>query len=300
MYILPRIIFASLAIFAANTSMAQDNAADESEQFKIAALEALMAAPPDRALPLVAKVLAGNHSDEVKSRALFVLSQIDNAEAQSLLLETARTGNEKLKSDAIRMIGISGDPAALSGLADLYRSGSEEVRASVLEAYLIADDSNAVYEIAVNATDDDEFDAAVSMLGVMGASDELRKLRDHAGATESLIQAYALSDDFESLRELAIDGSDPERQLQAIQALGIVGSNEVGVALMEIYQGTDSADIKDAALQGMMLADYDEGVLELFRSSQSSAEKQELLRMLVIMDSDAALEVIDSAFDGGR
>lgn len=300
MYILPRIIFASLAIFAANTSMAQDNAADESEQFKIAALEALMAAPPDRALPLVAKVLAGNHSDEVKSRALFVLSQIDNAEAQSLLLETARTGNEELKSDAIRMIGISGDPAALSGLADLYRSGSEEVRASVLEAYLIADDSNAVYEIAVNATDDDEFDAAVSMLGVMGASDELRKLRDHAGATESLIQAYALSDDFESLRELAIDGSDPERQLQAIQALGIVGSNEVGVALMEIYQGTDSADIKDAALQGMMLADYDEGVLELFRSSQSSAEKQELLRMLVIMDSDAALEVIDSAFDGGR
>jgi HEAT repeat protein len=300
MHILPRIIFATLVIFAASSTAAQDTDVDESEELKIAALEALMAAPADRALPLVTKVLTGNHSDEVKSRALFVLSQIDNAEAQSLLLETARTGNAELKNDAIRMIGISGDPGALAGVAKIYSSGDAEVRESVMDAYLIADDSNAVYQIAVNTTDDEEFDSAVNILGVMGASEELKKLRDHAGASESLIHAYAMSDDFASLHELAVDGSDPERQLQAIQALGIVGGGEVDTALIEIYRGTDSEEIKDAALNGMMIADYDEGVLELYRSSKNSEEKQSLLRMLVLMDSDAAMDAIDSAFDGGQ
>ena len=298
MHIVPKIILAAIVLLAANTSAAQD--ADESEQLKLAALEALMMAPPERALPLVTKILAGNHSDEVKSRALFVLSQIDDAQAQSLLLETARTGNAELKGEAVRMIGISGDPAALAGLADIYKTGDADVRESVLQAYMISDDSNAVYEIAVNSTSDEEFDAAVQMLGVMDANEELSKLRDHKGATESLIHAYAISDDFESLHAIAIDASDPERQLQAIQALGIIGGDEVDKALLEIYRGADSEDAKEAALHGMMISDYDAGVLELYRDSSDPDEKRDLLRMLVIMDSDAALDAIDSAFNGDQ
>jgi HEAT repeat protein len=298
MHIVPKIILAAVILFAANTSAAQD--ADESEQLKLAALEALMMAPPERALPLVTKILAGDHSDEVKSRALFVLSQIDDAQAQSLLLETARTGNAELKGEAVRMIGISGDPAALAGLADIYKTGDADVRESVLQAYMISDDSNAVYEIAVNSTSDEEFDAAVQMLGVMDANEELSKLRDHKGATESLIHAYAISDDFESLHAIAIDASDPEQQLQAIQALGIIGGDEVDKALLEIYRGADSEDAKEAALHGMMISDYDAGVLELYRDSSDPDEKRDLLRMLVIMDSDAALDAIDSAFDGDQ
>ena len=38
-------------------------------------------------MPLVKKVLAGDNSDEVKERALFILSQIDTAEAHSMLLQ---------------------------------------------------------------------------------------------------------------------------------------------------------------------------------------------------------------------
>jgi HEAT repeat protein len=298
MHIVPKIILATLVLLAANSSTAQD--VDDSEQLKMAALEALMMAPSDRALPLIKKVLAGNNSDEVKARALFVLSQLDNTEAQSLLLETARTGNTRLKVEAVRMIGVSGDPAALAGLADIYATGDADIRHSVLQAYMISDDSNAVYEIAVNSTSDEEFDQAVAMLGVMDASDELTKLREYKGATSSLIHAYAVSDDFENLYALAIDASDTELQLQAIQALGIVGGDEVDKALVEIYRGTESEDVKEAALHGMMIADNDAGVLELYRASNDSEEKRSLLRMLVMMDSDAAMDAIDSAFDGDQ
>jgi HEAT repeat protein len=301
MQVLTKSILSLLVMMLVSTSFAQsDDAsnADESEQLKIAALEALMSSPPDRALPLVVKVLAGDHSDEVKIRALFVLSQIDLPEAQTALLETARDGSGELRLEAIRMVGIGGNEEALADLAAIYASGDGDVKESVLHAYLIADDSNSVYEIAASATSDEEFEIAVGILGAMGASEELRKLRDREGVSESLIHAYAMSGDFESLQALAIDASNPERQMQAIQGLGIVGGDEVNAALMEIYRGSDSADVKDAALHGMMVADYDDGVLELFRASQDGGEKRELLRMLVMMDSDAALAIIDETLSG--
>jgi HEAT repeat protein len=296
----PKLALLSITALMATASFAQSSDAEminESEQLKIAALEALISAPPDRALPLVKKVLSGNHSDEVKTRALFVLSQIDLPEAYALLLEAAKSGSGEFRHEAIRMIGIGGDADALAGLAVIYSEGDIHVRESVLHAYMIADETAAVYELAANATTDEEFESAVSILGVMGATEELRQLKDYKGNSESLIHAYAMADDYESLRELALDDSSPERQMQAIHGLGIVGGDEVNATLVEIYRGTESAEIKDAALHGMMVADYDQGMLELYRSSQDLGEKRDLLRMLVMMDSDAALEVIDAALD---
>jgi HEAT repeat protein len=303
MQLFTKLISSSFVIMFVSTGFAQSDdvsSVDDSEQLKIAALEALISAPPDRALPLVAKVLAGDNSDELKSRALFVLSQIDLPEAQNVLLDTATNGSGELKLQAIRMIGISGNAEALAGLTGIYATGDNDVKESVLHAYMIADDSDSVYRIAANATSDEEFEAAVGILGAMGANDELRKLRDKGGNSESLIHAYAIAGDAESLQVLAMDNSNPEQQIQAIQGLGIVGGAEVNATLLEIYRGTDSNDVKEAALHGMMVSGYDEGVLELFRASQDAEEKRDLLQLLVMMDSDAALAIIDETLSGNR
>ena len=292
--------------FAAMTSIAVASQAfaqsDDAEKLKIAALEALMAAPPERALPLAAKALQGDHSDEVKERALFILSQIDLPGAQDLLIETAQQGSGEIRLEAIRMIGIGGDSDALSRLGGIYDGGDEDVRDAVLEAYLIADDEEAVYELAVsaaNAGNDEDFESAVEMLGVMGAREQLRKLRESTGNSEALIEAYAISGDADSLRAIALDGSDPEVQAEAIEALGIVGGSEVNATLVEIYRTSDSEDIREAALEGMLISGYDEGVLELYRSSQDPVEKRELLEYLVVMGSDEIWDIIDSALEGG-
>ena len=65
-------------------------AQDDTDELRITALEALLMAPPERAMPIVQRVLAGDGSDEVKERALFVLSQMNTPEAQTLLIDTAR------------------------------------------------------------------------------------------------------------------------------------------------------------------------------------------------------------------
>ena len=147
----------------------------------------------------------------------------------------------------------------------------------------------------------DQFDEAVEMLGAMGALEELRALRERAGMSEGLIDAYAIAGDVESLKVLAMDNSNPELQAQAIQGLGIAGDDdEVGPVLVDIYRGSDSSDIREAALEGMLVADHDEGVLELFRQSENTAEKRELLQMLVMMDSEAVWDLIDSTLENDR
>lgn len=265
----PELILFLLALCAAAGAHAQsqDTQTSDAEQLKIAALEALIAAPGDRALPLVTKVLTGNHSDEVKERALFILSQIDLPEAHAQLLDLARNGSGELRIEAVRMIGIGGNSESLASLGGLYESGDPELRDAILEAYLIAGDSDAVFEIAMTAEGED-FEAAVEMLAVLGATDKLKLLRDRAGVSESLINAYAISGDVESLRELAADGGSPEQQSRAIEGLMIAGDNE--------------------------------GLLEIYRASNDIAVKRQVLEMLAVSGSDLVLDIIDEALGSDR
>jgi HEAT repeat protein len=283
-------------VTVANPAFAQ---ADD-EDLKFAAIEALITAPPERAMPIVQRVLASDASDELKSRALFVLSQMDTPEAQTLLIESARSSSGELQAEAIRMIGIGGNDDALAELNAIYANGDADVREAVLEAYLIAGDEDAVFQIAVNAQDPEAYEEAVEMLAAMGATDKLRELREQRGVSDALIEAYLIAGDLEELELLAADNSDPAQQMEAIEALGAAGGKEAGPKLAEIYRGADSADIREAALEGILISGNDEVMLELFRSVEDTQEKREILEMLVIMDSDAVWDVIDQTLENGQ
>jgi HEAT repeat protein len=293
-----RLILIFLALIAANSAVAQDDARDD-EALKMVALEALMSAPSERALPIVIRVLEGNGSDDMKEAALFILSQIDHPDASAQLLNMARSASGELRLDAIRMIGISGGDA-VDSLSAIFSSGDSDVREAVLEAYMIAGNSQGLYNIAINAENNDDFEAAVEMLGAMGASDELSKIRESAGVSDAIIDAYIISDDADAIRELALDGSDLEQQANAIEALGIVGADDAEALLTQIYRDSDSEFIKEAALDGLLIGDYDDAVLQLYRSSASTAEKRELLETLVMMDSDQVMDIIDETLAGDQ
>jgi HEAT repeat protein len=301
MYSFCRILFTltTAAALALPPMLAADDEPGDTEQLKAAAIEALISAPSERALPIVSRVLRGNDSDDIKEKALFVLSQIETQEAQDLLLDVARTGSPELREEAVRMIGINGSPEALAALGHLYREGDEDLREAVLEAYLIADDADAVLAIAEAATTADEFEAAVETLGAMNASEQLRALRGSKGTSEALIEAYAIAGDVETLRELALDGSDPRQQAEALHGLAVAGGSGVNEVLLQVYRGTEDEDLKEAALEGMLIADYDEGVLTLFQESQDPKEKRKLLETLVMMDSDAVWDLIDATLEEG-
>ncbi len=296
-----KLIFVVLVTFAMASVNAQDgNSARDKEELQMIALEALIHVPEERALPAVMKLLESGGSDELMESAMFVLSQMDHPDAAAALLSYAKTGSGDAQEEAIRMIGINGDAAAMAALGEIYASGDEDLREAVLEAYLIADDVDAVFAIAMAATDEEDYENAVETLAVMGAHEQLAQLRETKGSSEALIDAYIISDNYVELEKLARDSSDPDLQSEAIEALGIVDGENSEAVLLEIYKASDDEDIREAAIDGLFIGDYDQAILDLYRASTSTKEKGKLLEALVIMDSDLAMEVIDSALAGDQ
>jgi HEAT repeat protein len=267
------------------------------EELALAAMEGLMAQAPERALPIIKKVLAGSQTKLVKQRALFVLSQIDSPEARDILVQTARSTDAGMRGEAIRSIGIGGNPKALDDLQAIYNAGGPDVKGEVLQAWLIAGHKEAVYNVALSAKTEQEANEAIRLLGVMGASDELRKLGDRPNAASGLVEAYALSGDLASLRKIAEGSGDRSVRIDAVRKIGLIDSDAARAALREIYSRSTDADMKDAALQGMLIVGDDQGVLALYKSAKTTEEKRTLLRTLTTMDGDVALQAIDAALE---
>jgi hypothetical protein len=274
-------------------------ALSEEDTLAQAALESLLSVPPERALPVVKKVLAGGQSLQIKSRALFVLSQMNSADANTLLVDHAKTAGP-LRLEAIRNIGIGGNKTSLAALSSIYAGGDAPSKKAVLQAWMIAGSKEDIYQAATNASNDADLAAATKMLGVMGAKDELRKLGEVRKPTPGTVEAYAIAGDIDSLKRLASANGDLALRTSATRSIGIVGNAAAKTALREIYSGSADAQIKDAALQGMLIANDQQGVLTLYRNAKSTEDKRSLLRMLTLMGGDVALQAIDAALDGKR
>jgi HEAT repeat protein len=293
-------ILTALLLVASGTLLAQQRKPTEQEELALAAMEGLMAQSSERALPIIRKVLNGSQTTLVKKRALFVLSQIDGPEAEELLIQTSRSPDAALRSEAIRSIGIGGHDKSLAALQEIYKAGDADVKEQVLHAWLIADRKQEVYQAALNAKSEDEAADAIHILGAMDAVEELRKLGDRPNASRKLVNAYAISGDLASLRKIAETGADLSLRAEAVQQIGVIGDDAARAALREIYSRSTDAKIKEAALQGLLIADDEQGVLALYRAATTAEEKRALLRTLTTMDGDAALEAIDAALEGKK
>ena len=288
---------AALAQTVNESNRAAKSKPTEQESLALAAMEGLMQQPPERALPIIKKVLAGTQTTLIKKRALFVLSQIDSQEADDILLQTARSADPALRTEAIRSIGIGGHDKSLAALQTVYAGGDADVKKQVLQAWMIADRKAEVYQAALNAKSEDEAGEAIHMLSVMGAVEELRKLGDRPNASDKLVEAYAISGDLQSLRKIVDSNKETSVRAEAVRKIGIIDGEASRTALREIYTRSTIEEIKDAALQGLLIAGDEQGVLALYRAAKTTEEKRNLLRTLTNMDGDAALEVIDDALE---
>jgi HEAT repeat protein len=293
-------LIALLLVASGTLLAAQQRKPTEQEELALAAMEGLMAQSSERALPIIKKVLAGSQTTLVKQRALFVLSQIDEPEAQDILIQTTRSTDAALRKEAIRSIGIGGHDKSLAALKDIYNAGDPEVKEEVLHAWLIADRKEEVYQAALAAKTEEEAAEAIHILGAMGAVEELRKLGERPNASRKLVDAYAISGDLASLRKIADSHADPSVRAEAVQQIGVIGDDPARSALREIYTRSTNAEIKEAALHGLLIADDEKGVLALYRAATTAEEKRALLRTLTMMDGDAALEAIDAALEGKK
>jgi len=267
-----------------------------------AALDGLMSAPPERALPLLEKVLTGDYPLRSQKRALFVLSQLDAPAATARLGQLARSGTGPLKHEAIRMLAIGGDPKALALLGEVYReSDSREERRAVLQAWMIAGDRASMLQAAADSRAPQLQEEAVHLLGAMGARAELATVLADGKSTPALqsaaLRALGIAGAREELARFAAQPGAIEPRMEALRGLGIAGA---GRDLVELYPRLDRPELKAAAREGLMISGDSRGLQQLYAKASEPGEKRELLRMLTLTGGDEALDAIERALEEGR
>jgi HEAT repeat protein len=285
---------------ASTVTVNPGSSSNDDEELADIAVEGLMSAPPERALPLLKKVLQGNHSTKVKKRALFVLSQLGSDAALDVVIDAAKSSPDpELRAEAIRMLGVSGENRAIERLREIYaQSKDPHEKRQIIEAWLVADRKDLVLASARNEPDPSVRAKAVETLGALDAGPELKQLFDattDADNRRAIVQALGVAENTDALAQIAGDTKLPdELRKQALQSLGVAGASD---RLVQAYRSATTQELRDAALQGFIVAGDADPVLDLYRSAKSIEEKKALLRTLTVMGDDAAIDAIESEID---
>lgn len=267
----------------------------EQDELKLYALDGLMHVEPERALPILEKFLAGNHSLKLKERALFVLAQSDAPKARQVLLDLVRRGTPpELRLSAVEQLGVAGGTDDLEALATIWKEATPEVKQKVLEAWMIAGAEQPVFDIAKSERDPELRRKAIEMLGVMGASKELGQLyatetdRDVRG---KLLEAYGIAGDEEALLRAAKGERDPGLRRKAIESIGIFGGKRAATILAELYETETDRDLKARIVESLMIAGDAKPLVALFKKEQDRELKRKILQQIAIMGDEETAEL---------
>jgi tetratricopeptide (TPR) repeat protein len=266
----------------------------EPDDLKLYALDSLMQTDPEKALPILEKLLQGNASTKVKDRALFVLSQNRSDKAQQLLLTIAKGSNQpELQKRAIRYLGISGN-RNVAVLQDVYKTSNDpEVKTAVLNAYLTAGAKEQVLAAARGETSPELKKKAIHLLGAMGARDEIRQLYKQSNDPETkktLLQSMVAGGDSQALIDAAKTETDPEARKHAIQMLGVVGGQDALNALLSIYNSQSDVETKKKVVQGLFIHQDAKDLVALARKETNPELKKYIVQQLAVMHSPEATD----------
>jgi hypothetical protein len=269
------------------------------DELKLLALQGLQQTAPDRALPLILKVITDVASVRVKERALFVLSQSGAPEARAMLEKVARgdgAGNPELQVKAVQYIAMSGQPGKANVLNSIYTSVSDvEVKRQVLRAFMMTGDRQRVLTAALTEKEPQLRAEAVHQLGMLGARDELWQMYQKEPAVEvkrSILQALAMSGSGPRLLEVIGNERSSELRAEAIRHYGMIGGRAASEALVAQYNKETEIPVRRAIIDALAFHVNADVLVSLARKETSPELRRELVRRLSMTGTPAAIEYL--------
>lgn len=207
-------------------------AQESNDDLKLLAINSLMNADAERALPLVENILKGNSGPSVKDRALFVIAQNKSPRAQQALLDYAKGGgNPDLQLRAIQYVGMSGTRDAQQQLAAIYTSSSDvRVKSAIVQALMMAHASDALMSIAKSEKDAALRNSAIRDL-VMSKGVSVEDLAELYGSSDAaskreIVNGLMARGDGKTLVDLARRETDPATKKMIVERLGNMHDNK--------------------------------------------------------------------------
>ena len=270
-----------------NTGQAVSPADESNEDIKLMAINSLMNADPERAMPLLENLLKSNASPKVKERALFVLTQNRTPRAQQILTDYAKgAGNPDLQLRAIRYIGQSRTSEASQQLAAIYGASNDAaVKREIIRSLMVSQARDALFNIAKSEKDTDLRVEAIRQLGSMKAVDQLTQLYASEPSPEGKIQIIrslmtARAND--KLLELAKSEKDPAVRTEAIRNLAYT-HDATPEMLMGLYTSDTEVKTKREIVNSLFSRGDAKAMIDLARKENDPAMKKYIVQELSSM-----------------
>ena len=272
------------------------------EELKLLAIQSLMNSDPEKAVPLLEKIIMGNYSPKLKERALFVLSQSGSEKAQQILMNLAKANNQPdLQKRAIRNMGMNSNPRNRAVLKEIYNSSTDMgVKKSVFQAWLMCGCKDDVAALAKTEKNPELRREAIRYLGMMGGRAELLdfyKNSPDVATREEAVGAMLLCGCSHELAEIVQTEKDPAVLDKAINTLGLVGGDESLAALTKVYSSQADVATKKKVINALFLHGAGKEMVALAKKETNPELKRSLISKMSLMNSpeisDYMMEILN-------
>lgn len=248
---------------------------------------------------LLQEIYSSTPDHDIKQQ---VLEAMMIGDQKDLVLAAARGEQDpRLRADAVELLGVM---EATAELRELYKSESSvEVQESILEALFVAGDVDILAEVARSQANRELRLKAIEGLGLVGSSaamEVLSSLYAADGDQEikgTILEAFFVADDAETLGELARTERDPVLRGQAIEGLGLVGSEASSAVLASIYESEPDRSVKEQILEAYFIQSNHQALIDIVRSEEDRELRQEALEYLSLIGSDEAVDFLLQAIE---
>ncbi len=258
------------------------------EELKLIAVNSLLNSDPEKALPILEKLLQGPASPRVRERAVFVLAQSNSPRAREILKNLARgSSTPELQSKAIQYLGVMGGAESRATLAEVYSASTDvDVKRRILRAFMVSGDKQRVLTAAQTEQNADLRAEAVRQLGAMGANDELWQMYQKESAVpvkKQILQAMFVGGNSARMTELARSEKDPELRSAAVRNLGMMGGAKTGDTLVEIYNGEKDPAVRRNVLNALFVQGNATALVAIARKETDPELKKTVVQKLSMM-----------------
>jgi hypothetical protein len=267
------------------------------EELKILAIQGLMNSDPERAMPLLEKVINGSGSPKEKSRALFVLAQNGSPQGREIIGRIARgQSNPDLQREAIKYLGLFGGAQSRQIMAEVYAANSDaSVKRAILRAYMLGGDHERLFAAAKSEKDESLRREAIRQLGLVHGVGELEQLYQAETSTDlrrEILQAFFLAGESGKLVQAAQSEKDPQLRRTAIRNLGLIHSDDSAKALQAIYGKETDRGLKEEVLNAYFLQGNAAAIVAIARSEKDPELKKTAVSKLSLMHSKEATDYL--------
>jgi HEAT repeat protein len=277
----------------ANTSLSEGQGDCE---LKLYAVNALQQADPEKAIPILQKMLHGSDCPKIASQALFVLAESGSPEAIKVIGDIAMgNSNPELQHKAIQDLGLFSGSRGRDTLLQIYTSSNDiTIKKQVLNAFMLSGARSQLLSAAKSEKNPDLRAEAIKQMGLMGAKEDIWQLyqsEQDVQVKKHILQALWLSGDSERVGQLAINEKDHSLRLQAINDLGLMGRSSEPI-LKQIYASDPDLEVRRKVINAMFLAGDSRGLVDLARKETDPTLKKAIVSQLSLMGDKDAMDYL--------